>query len=248
MSSRPLGGWHAPETLGRAPHSGVSLASEGELSRLPAAVVLAGLLEVYDQGTTQSCTAQALAAGIELLGPRSGYAPERPSREDLYWLERQAIGRVSSDSGAIIADGVAVLRQGWRRETSHALTFGPEWLRPPDALAPDAPRLVNAEALDFDPSTIAFELSCGHPVVAGFRVTRDWISPADPVLPEPQGEAIGGHAVLLVGYDREARLWRVRNSWGSGWADGGYCWLPWAWTSMPWCGELHSLRAIRRVR
>jgi C1A family cysteine protease len=72
---------------------------------------------------------------------------------------------------------------------------------------------------------------------------------ADVSLPHPAdaGDVVGGHAVLLVGYDLNSRLWRVRNSWGTGWGEGGYAWLPWAWTGLPWCGEAHALRAIRRA-
>jgi C1A family cysteine protease len=68
-------------------------------------------------------------------------------------------------------------------------------------------------------------------------------------LPEPReaGDVVGGHALLLVGFDLEARVWRVRNSWGTGWGESGYAWLPWAWTGLPWCGEAHALRAIRRA-
>lgn len=35
----------------------------------------------------------------------------------------------------------------------------------------------------------------------------------------------GGHQVCLVGLDVEREAVRVRNSWGTGWADGGYAWL-----------------------
>lgn len=44
-------------------------------------------------------------------------------------------------------------------------------------------------------------------------------------IPEPQGR----HAVLIVGasWDEEVgRIYRVLNSWGPDWADGGYTWLP----------------------
>jgi C1A family cysteine protease len=38
----------------------------------------------------------------------------------------------------------------------------------------------------------------------------------------------GGHAVLVVGYDHARRLLTFRNSWGRGWGDGGYGYLPYA--------------------
>ena len=34
------------------------------------------------------------------------------------------------------------------------------------------------------------------------------------------------HAVVLVGYDDEKRVWIIRNSWGSNWEDNGYGYIP----------------------
>eukprot|EP00877_Chromochloris_zofingiensis_P012497 jgi/Chrzof1/7500/Cz02g26030.t1 len=38
--------------------------------------------------------------------------------------------------------------------------------------------------------------------------------------PNPQFEE--GHAVVLVGYNNDEEYWVVKNSWGPGWADGGF--------------------------
>lgn len=236
-------GWIPPENLGRV-HRG-KRPSRSIGADIPRRLVLDHLPEVYDQGAVGSCTAQALAAAVELLAPRSDYAPERPDRPRLYGRSRVAVGYLAEDSGAMLADGVAALRRGWEAERWHNGQWSERWTEPPPPVADDAPRLVSAEALDFDPASIAWELACGHPVAVGLRVTEQWDAPGDVIAP-PRGVADGGHAVLLVGYDLSERLWRVRNSWGSSWGDGGYAWLSWGWTAPPWCGEVWSLRAIRR--
>jgi len=33
------------------------------------------------------------------------------------------------------------------------------------------------------------------------------------------------HEVILVGWDDDKGAWKLRNSWGTGWADEGYCWI-----------------------
>jgi C1A family cysteine protease len=45
-------------------------------------------------------------------------------------------------------------------------------------------------------------------------------------MPAPSESAIGGHAVLAVGYDDKHRQFLVRNSWGSSWGKKGYCHMP----------------------
>jgi C1A family cysteine protease len=37
---------------------------------------------------------------------------------------------------------------------------------------------------------------------------------------------LGGHAVLLVGYDKTKKVFIVRNSWGDTWGDKGYFYMP----------------------
>ena len=68
--------------------------------------------EVFDQASVGSCVAQSLALAVAVVGIRQEL-PERPDRTALYHRARRAIGTVSEDSGAIIADGIEVLRRGW---------------------------------------------------------------------------------------------------------------------------------------
>ena len=37
---------------------------------------------------------------------------------------------------------------------------------------------------------------------------------------------LGGHAVLLVGYDKDTEVYIARNSWGPNWGDSGYFYMP----------------------
>lgn len=48
-------------------------------------------------------------------------------------------------------------------------------------------------------------------------------------LPLPEGDLLGGHAVGIAGDlpDRECLI--LRNSWGTGWGENGYAYLPYTW-------------------
>ena len=43
------------------------------------------------------------------------------------------------------------------------------------------------------------------------------------------GIIVGGHAVVAVGYDDSDRVFICRNSWGEGWGDAGYFYMPYAY-------------------
>ena len=76
-------------------------------------------------------------------------------------------------------------------------------------------------------------LSCldeGYPFVFGLRLTKSF-NQIGGLVPIPEaGESVLGkhsnHAMLCVGYNKKEKIFIVRNSWGSEWGDGGYCYIP----------------------
>lgn len=84
-----------------------------------------------------------------------------------------------------------------------------------------------------DVLTLAKTLLAGRwAVVFGFRVYSYGNERGEFPMPDPGARPKGGHAVLAVGYDDEYRIGNsigallIRNSWGTGWGDNGYGWLP----------------------
>lgn len=88
-------------------------------------------------------------------------------------------------------------------------------------------------------------LSSGLPLMFGFTVFTS-ISQASKTgkipYPSPGEKILGGHAVNAVGYDDKLKIENtnagesettgallIRNSWGTGWGDGGYGWLPYVY-------------------
>lgn len=59
-------------------------------------------------------------------------------------------------------------------------------------------------------------------VTACFNVYQDFFSYRTGVYRHVSGSLAGGHCVVLIGYDDAAGCWIARNSWGTGWGDGGY--------------------------
>ena len=77
-------------------------------------------------------------------------------------------------------------------------------------------------------------LADGYPFVVGFSVYESFESDlvattGDVPMPDPSEQLLGGHAVLVVGYDDATQRFHLRNSWGRGWGVGGYFTMPYAY-------------------
>lgn len=69
------------------------------------------------------------------------------------------------------------------------------------------------------------------PFVAGVKVYSSWFTKkasktGQIPMPKSQDEYEGGHAICIVGYDDKKGLFKFKNSWGTGWGDKGYGYLP----------------------
>jgi hypothetical protein len=82
-------------------------------------------------------------------------------------------------------------------------------------------RQVNAQ----DTKEIKAHLNAGFPVLIGANVDEGFIKlPADRIW-KTLGQPLGGHAMIVVGYDDDKKAFRLMNSWGTGWCDKGFCWV-----------------------
>jgi Cysteine protease len=208
---------------------------------------------VYDQGQLGSCTANAIGGAIEFDRLKQKLPDYVPSRLFIYYNERLIEGTVQSDSGAMIRDGIkSVASQGVCPE--------PEWpydiskfTEKPSALAyRDAAtdRAVSYQSLIQDLNQMRGCLASGYPFIFGFTVYESFESPAvaqtgHAPMPGPMERAVGGHAVIAVGYDDTSQAFLARNSWGTGWGMAGYFSLPYTYLVQP--GLASDLWTIRIV-
>ncbi len=60
------------------------------------------------------------------------------------------------------------------------------------------------------------------PLVTTMAVYQDFFSYQSGIYSYVSGSYAGGHAITIVGYDDATQSFTVKNSWGSGWGEGGY--------------------------
>lgn len=205
---------------------------------------------VYDQKRLGSCTAQAGAGGVHINALITDYKwPYTPSRMFIYYNTRKLEHHTFIDSGATISGTVEAINKygvcpeegnpawswGYSDDALHFRT------KPKDACYKDAVlhRALSYQAVHLHRNDIQDSVFSKVPVLIGVSVyesfeTAEVAKTGHVPVPNPGAEKLlGGHAMLIVGYDQESDVAIVRNSWGEGWGDKGYCYIPFEYLCNP---------------
>jgi hypothetical protein len=69
-------------------------------------------------------------------------------------------------------------------------------------------------------------LQANHPVVFGTQIEQSFTKlTGEGPVPVPQGDTVGGHAMIVVGYFA-GKGFLIKNSWGRAWGKDGFCFMP----------------------
>ena len=159
-----------------------------------------------------------------------------PSRLFIYYNEREMEGTVGTDAGAQIRDGIkSIGKQGVVSETEWPYDISKFTDKPGSALYTEAKHhtAIRYTRVIQDIVHIKQAIAEGFPVVFGFSVYESFESPEvakTGIMPMPKKDEhlMGGHAVMVVGFDDSRKCVIVRNSWGESWGDKGYFYMPYA--------------------
>ncbi|MEA4912108.1 MAG: C1 family peptidase [Oscillospiraceae bacterium] len=195
---------------------------------------------VFNQGDLGSCTANAGVAARMMLGDIKSML----SRLFLYYKERELEGTVAQDSGATMRSICKALHKyGVCRELFWPYIVTRFAQRPNFIADLDARGYRISAYRSFDSNSAQDEIDQirqylaikKQPVLAGvtiyasfesLKTTRTGVIP----VPDPSAEReLGGHALLIVGYDDAKSWFIVRNSWGKAWGDKGYGYMPYGY-------------------
>lgn len=208
---------------------------------------------VYDQGPVGSSVGQALAAAFEFSRRKQGLESFTPSRLFIYYNARLRTGAAGSDSGAMILDGLIALNEfGAPPERS--------WPYKPDRVAVKPSAMAYQEAKPFARATSYKQISqdlgqlkgclaSGYPIILGFAVYASLTSAqvaktGRAPMPGSAESVVGGHAVLIVGYNDSTQTFWGRNSWGVKWGIKGYFTLPYAYLLGKDASDFWTLRSV----
>lgn len=202
---------------------------------------------IMDQGDLGSCTGFSIASlliynnikqNVEDSTPINDMDKFMPSPLFIYYNERVAINTVTSDSGAVIRDGIkSVVKLGACRESYWPYQIQKFTDKPNTQAYTEAKKhqaILYFKINNFDINNLKAVLVEGYPFVFGFSVYTSFMSSQVAKtgivpLPKTNENLLGGHAVICVGYDDTRQVFICRNQWGVDWGDKGYFYMPYSY-------------------
>lgn len=227
------------------------------LDNLPASVDLSPSMPPelpFDQGQIGSCVPNASIAALMYLQQKQQETVTVLSRLFAYYIVRAKEGTVKSDAGARISDMVALLHTlGSCPESEWPYNTSLYQKRPLKSCYKDAIKYESLTSQRVDQTLPAFQscLASGYPILIGITVYPSFESPeveSTGIVPMPgQYEApLGGHCMLVCGYDNATQRFKTLNSWGSGFGDKGYVHLPYGYIlSTRYGGDYWTIQTVK---
>lgn len=212
------------------------------INNLPPKVDLQGKLPpVYAQGVIGSCTAQAICAAFHFCQMKQKLYNYAPSRLFTYYTTREIEGTVYEDSGAMLRNTIKSINKfGACPESIWPYDVNKLIVKPTQTCYDTASRhtAVSYRQVSQNLNQMKGCLSEGFPFSFGMTVYNSFegeqVANTGIVnMPSPNEKVVGGHAVLVVGYDDLTQRFLVRNSWGIDWGIRGHFTLPYAYILNP---------------
>lgn len=210
----------------------------------PSEKIIPEYTPISDQGSLGSCVANATVDALEMLqGLKNPDKVQSLSRLFVYYNARHLEDKMITDRGTYI-------RNAFRSLQDIGVCLESEWPYVEAKVNRQPPILSFKTALgnkinDYYAITsigserikdIELAITNNHPVVFGLRIANSFFDANSSTILEPTS-TVGGHAMIITGYKKDA--FYVRNSWGKSWGDStGHCWIGKSYIGGPLCSDL----------
>jgi C1A family cysteine protease len=214
---------------------------------------------ILDQGDLGSCVSNAIAQSVLM----AKVFPSCISRLNHYYYGRLAMGvgmqnnkyYLTRDSGLDIRTACKILSSyGYALETSWSYDILKYKTKPTCSQIEYKDykyEFINRKGSGLISNIKSFLITHKKPIVFGITIYDsfyDDVVTNTGVVPMPnvnKEQYMGGHCVVLIGWDDTTRRFRCVNSWGSDWGDNGYFYLPYNFITnkdlaCDFCGFVYS--------
>ncbi|HOJ50410.1 MAG TPA: C1 family peptidase [Spirochaetota bacterium] len=207
-----------------------SFATEG---KLPSKVDLSPYLpEPGNQGMQGSCVAWATAYAYKSFHEkleRNWAFSDKTIFSPAYVYNQIHIDNSPTGGGSYIHEALELVKvQGVA--TLSKMPYDPNnYTRKPSEEARNEASLYKARGWErisaSDIDGIKRILANGNAVIIGMNVYQNFYNYRGGIYTRAEGNYMGGHAMLAIGYDDSKAAFKIQNSWSKYWGENGYAWI-----------------------
>jgi C1A family cysteine protease len=130
------------------------------------------------------------------------------------------------DGGSTIPDALELVKsQG--AATLKTMPYG-DFRQQPGSPARQEAALFKAESYErldgTNTTSLKTLLAGGNPIIIGMKTYDNFMTYSGGVYKSVSGAFLGGHAMVVVGYDDSKQAFKIMNSWSDRWGEKGFVW------------------------
>lgn len=192
---------------------------------------------VKNQGKQGACSSFSLTSVFEYFLNNETHQNDDMSEAYVYYNAREIQGDTSIDEGANLYNVIrGMAAKGVCLEALCPYDSSVFDKRPSNEAYEDGKEHTVTKAKDVPVSveSVKSAVNDGYPVVGCFRIFESLQENTNGFIPMPTDEERSHeeekfHAMVICGYNDKHGHFIVRNSWGTGFGDKGYCYLPYSY-------------------
>jgi hypothetical protein len=195
---------------------------------------------VKNQRNLGACTAFGTTSLFEFVRKKNKLVEWKASPLFTYYATRAAVNQQDEDTGAYVRDALkSAVRDGVAFERLWPYVPSRFSVKPPQEVYDNAEKHQAVEYLRLDNKSKESFVGClleGYPFIFGILLYSSFMESFEATfggkISEPdktKEEVLGGHCMLAVGYQKNddgLEYIIAQNSWGVGWGDLGFCYIP----------------------
>jgi C1A family cysteine protease len=186
--------------------------------------------EIEDQGSIGSCVGNAGVSALELMCYKNG-THVNLSRLFAYYNVRFVDGRVGQEGAFLRSIFSSINRFGLPTEEEYPYIIEKQNQTPPQEIYDLAKKFIVSRyerVFLNQKASVKGAIDSGFPIVFGIDIKEDFYNIPSVLNADSYaaiGNSIGGHAMIIIGYDEKGVI--VENSWGNQWGDKGLGAISW---------------------
>ncbi|WP_020470370.1 C1 family peptidase [Zavarzinella formosa] len=203
------------------------------ITDLPDHMQLDSPMEVRNQGSLQACTSFAVAAAVRFAQIKQGLEDFEPSPLYVFFNTRSIEGHQSLNVAVAPRDAIkAVASDGSCKEEDFPYDESKFSVPPPQNcfLFGRDNKVVTYLRVPPDLTSLKSCIAQGFPFILAFTAFSGFRNiGSDGMIPPASGAPIGGHCMLVLGYDDADQIFMCQNSFGEDFGNQGFVFMSYAY-------------------